>query len=154
LGAMSSMLAPGSGLPALGLQSLFAGGGGTLGELLRQQQTREPTDVAAAAKTGAGQAIGTLVGGGIVKGLGAIAKSIFSNPLASEAQLAAGFATQESAPFPLSFAAPSAAQKVTGQMTLGKIGNQQEANQVAQFLNSKVGTYTEKANVFDDTARS
>src|SRR2546421_6947502 len=84
LGAASSLLVPGAGLGALGLQSLFAGGGGTLGELLRQQQTREPIDVPAAAKFGAGQAVGTAVGGGVVKGLGALAKTIFSNPLTPE----------------------------------------------------------------------
>src|SRR5256885_1072526 len=92
LGAASSMMVPGAGPAALGLQSLFAGGGGTLGELLRQQQTREPTDIPAAAKYGAGQTVGTAVGGGIVKGLGAVAKRIFSSPLTPEAQQAADFA--------------------------------------------------------------
>lgn len=158
LGAMASLLVPGSGFGAIGLQSLLAGLGSGAGELVRQQQTREPTDIGAAAKTGAINTVTTAGAGLVAKGLGAIAKRLFSTPLSPEQEVGAQFARDNQVPFPLSSAAPASGagnvQQATRALLLGDIKTQADANTVTQFLNNHIGQITQKAEVFDDTARA
>lgn len=154
--ALASMLVPGSGLAALGIQSLFAGGGGAAGEFVKEKLRREPVDAGQIAKAGAMDAAGNAVAGAVVKGLGAVAKKVFSSQLDEPAKAAAQFARNEGVPFPLSSGAPGtpAARIQQGsRITLpGEIRNQMDANKVAQFLNNKVGTITDAASPVDDAA--
>jgi len=153
----ASLAVPGSGWGALALQSLMAGGGATAGELFRQQDTRDPTDVRKALKTGAAMGASNLAAGAILKTLGAASKAIFSSPLDEPQQQAARFARSEGAPFPLSSAAPGSpagnVQQGSRMFLSGDIKTQLDANKVTSYLNSTVGRMTEKAQVFDDAAK-
>lgn len=141
---------------ALGIQSLIAGAGGAGGEFAKEKLRREPIDTQNIATTGAKEAAGSFAMGAVVKGVGALAKSIFSSPMDAPTTAAAQFARDEGAPFPLSSAMPgspaSKVQQGTRIMLPGEIRTQMDANKVTQFLNNKVGTMTEKAQVFDDAA--
>lgn len=153
----ASLAVPGSGWGALALQSLMAGAGGTVGEVSRQSQAQEPIDTKQALKTGAVTGASNLVGGSIVKALGATASKIFSSPLDESQQAAAKFARQEGVPFPLSSAAPASpagrVQQGSRTFLAGDIKTQLDANKVTSYLNNTVGRMTEKAQVFDDAAR-
>jgi hypothetical protein len=154
--SLASILVPGSGWGALALQSLMSGAGGTLGELWRQKVTREPTNAPAALKYGAESAAGTAAVGGGLKLAGAYAKSIFSSPLNAQQQQAAQFARDEGVPFPLSSAAPGTGAGRTQQsaraLLPGDLRTQVDANRVTKFINDRVGTLTEKAELFDEAA--
>lgn len=157
LGGMAGLLVPGAGWGALGLGSLVSGLGASAGEMERQRQTREPLNPRAAVEQGAIAGGGGLAAGAAVKGLGAVAKKIFSSPLSDPAKAAAQFAREEGVPFPLSSASPGSgaarAQQASRGLLPGDIRTQVDANRVAQYLNTRVGTLTEKAQVFDDAAR-
>lgn len=154
LGGAAAMLVPGGGVVA---PALMGGAGVVTGELVRQRNTREGIDLAKAGKEGAGATAGALAFGGALKGLGMVAKRLFHTPLSGPQRAAAEFARQEGVPFPLSSAAPQSGaartQQATRALLPGDIKTQLDANKVAHFLNQRVGTLTEKAQVFDDAAR-
>lgn len=152
LGTAGALAAPGPGWAALGLSSLGAGAGAGGGELLRQFVTKEEIDPLKAGKEGLKAGAGNLVGGTVVKGLGKAASTFFGSKLSPDEAMAQQFAQADGAPFPLSIAKPSLAQRAADKFALGKLGNQQQANKVTQYLNQKVGSLTEKAAVFDDVA--
>lgn len=152
-GILGSLAVPGPGWGALALQSLAAGGGASGGELLAQKIRDEPLDIKKAGLEGAKQGAGNFIGGGIVKALGATASALFGSRLSSYEKAAREYAAAEGAPFPTSLVAPSPAQKLADKFVLGKIGNQQQANKVAQWMNARIGTLTQKEAVFDDVAQ-
>ncbi|HEY6225409.1 MAG TPA: hypothetical protein VIW26_16620 [Gemmatimonadales bacterium] len=156
MGGLASAIVPGSGWGALALQSLMAGAGTGGGELIRQQQAREPRDLAAAGKAGAVAGVTTLGTGAALKGLGAAAKAIFSSPLSEPQKAAAEFAKQEGAPFPLSSAMPGSGaarvQQSTRALIPGELRTQTDANRVTQFLNNRVGTIVDNATPVDEAA--
>lgn len=156
MGGLASAIIPGSGFGALALQSLMAGAGTGGGELIRQQQAREPMDLAAAAKTGATAGATTFGVGAALKGLGATAKAIFSTPLSEPQKAAAEFARQEGAPFPLSSAAPGTGaarvQQASRGLIPGELKTQADANRVTQFLNQRVSTIVDNASPVDEAA--
>lgn len=157
IGGMAGAMVPGAGWGALALSAGLSGAGAGGGELLAQKRFREPTDVGKAVKRGAVDATATLATGAALKGLGAVAKKLFSSPLSDPQQAAATFAKQEKVPFPLSSAAPGSGaartQNMAGGLLPGAIKNQADAKSVAVYLNNTVGTMTEKASVFDDAAK-
>lgn len=156
LGGMAGLLTGGTGFGALAIQSLLSGAGAGAGELIRQQQTREPIQPATAFKQGAAVGAGNFAGGVAVKGLGAAAKKIFSTPLSEPQQAAAQFAKDKGAPFPLSSAAPGTgaakAQQMSRALLPGDIRTQMDANKVTQFLNREVGTIVDKASPVDEAS--
>lgn len=157
LAMLSTALVPGSTVPALAIQSAIAGGTSLLGNIAKQQTSSQPVDVASAAKSGAGVAVGNFVSGMALKGLGLAAKKIFSSPLDEGQQAAAQFAREQGAPFPLSSAAPETPagkiQQGSRALLAGDIKTQLDANRVTAYLNNTVGQMTEKGQVFDDAAR-
>jgi hypothetical protein len=157
LGGLSALLAPGAGVGALGVQGLLATLGGGAGELVRQNQARETIDPQKAFKVGAIEGAGTVVGGGIAKGLGAVAKKIFSSPLSDPQKAAAEFARTKGAPYPLASAAVGSGAARTQQATRGllpgELRTQQDANKVTHFLNRELTSITEKSKPIDDAAQ-
>lgn len=157
VGGLASLIVPGSGWGALALQSLFAGAGTAATEGARQNMSGEKIDPAAIFKTGATNAAVSYGAGAVLKGLGSLAKKVFSSPLNDPQSAAAAFAKESDVPFPLSSAAAGSgaarSQNMAGGSLPGAIRNQMDANKVAVFLNNRVGTMTEKANVFDDAAK-
>lgn len=156
LGGLAGLLIPGGGWGALGLQSLFAGAGTGAGELVRQNQTREPIRPETAFKEGAKAGAGSFVVGAALKGLGAAAKKLFSSPLTEPQQAAAQFAKERDVPFPLSSAAPGTgaarAQQASRGFLPGDLRTQSDAAKVTQFLNREVGTITQNAKPIDEAA--
>lgn len=157
-GLVGSALGPGgTTMGALAGSSLMAGGGATIGELLRQKLSDDQVSLPAAVKEGAVTAAGNMAGGVALKGLGMLANKLFVSPLDDAAKAGAQFARDKGAPFPLSSAAPSSPasmlQKGTRATLLGEIKTKSDANKVAQFINREVSTISAGANVFDDAAR-
>lgn len=109
-------------------------------------------DFKEAGKAGLEVGVGNLTGGTLVKGLGWVAKSIFGSGLSAADDAAMAAAKAQGAPFPLSIVKPSPAQRAADKFVLGKLGNQQQANKVTQWLNTKLASLTQKAAVFDDAA--
>lgn len=141
-GIAASLAVPGSGFGALALQSLAAAGGATAGELGRQTVTDEPLDPIKALERGGEEGFGNLIGGGVLKALGAGASKLFSTRLTPEQTLGANFAREQKAPFPLSSAAPGSAggrtQQILRGTLAGDIRTHKDATKVAQFLNRNV----------------
>lgn len=156
LATLGSLLVPGSGWGALGLQALAGAAGGTTGEMLRQKEAGETVDVGSAAKVGAEAGATGLAAGGALKLLGAAAKAAFSTPLGDEAKAAAQFAREQGAPFPLSSAAPgtgaSRTQTASRLLLPGEIRTQVDANKVSQFINRQVGSIVDRASPVDEAA--
>ena len=135
--------------------ALIGGGFGGGGELARQRTQGEPLDLAAGGKEAAFQAGGGLLIGKTLKVLGSTAKALFGSPL-GKAGPAAKYAADEGIPFPLSSALPGSgaarSQQASGALVPGYIRNASDATKVAQAINQRVGTFTQKAEVFDEAA--
>jgi hypothetical protein len=157
LGGTAALTVPGAGLGALALSSGVGGLFGGAGELARQRMAGEDLDFGAAAEEGTDMAAGGMIAGGSLKLLGRLAAKLFYSPLTPAAQRASKFAAEEDVPFPLSSAMPGSGagrtQTASGAFLPGAIRNASDAQRVAQYLNQRVGTFTEKANVFDDAVR-
>lgn len=148
-GLVGSALGPaGTTMGALAGSSLLAGGGTTIGELLRQKLSDEQLSLPDAAKEGAVTAAGNMAGGVLLKGLAATARKLFSSPLDDAAKAGAEFAREKGVPFPLSSAAPgtkaSMAQQGSRALLPGELKTQMDANKVAQFLNREVSAIQAK----------
>lgn len=157
LGGTAALLAPGPGWGALAASSALGGGFTAGGELARQRMSREELDPARAAEMGTKAAVGSAVVGGSLKMLGALAAKMFHSPMPPQVARAAQFAQREGAPFPLRSAMPtSGAGRVQAGASVslpGAIRNYNDAQRVTQYLNQRVATMTEGAQVFDDAAR-
>lgn len=153
MGGAGSVMTGGASLP---VTALVTGGFGGAGELARQKMADEPVNLGDAGAEGAKQVAGVLIGGGIIKGLGALSKKLFSSPMQPEVRQAANYAADEGIPFPLSSAMPGSgaarAQQGSGILIPGYIRNASDATKVAQALNQRIGTLTQKAEVFDEAA--
>ena len=158
-GVAGALAVPGAGWGALVMQGLGAFGGATAGELWRQALVGEELDVPQAQKRGLVEGGATVVGGGILKALGAGASKLFSTKLTPDQMIAAKFAKEQKAPFPLLAAAPGSKAGMTQQasrgMLAGDLRTHADATKVAQFLNRNVnGVATELAPGASPTAEA
>jgi hypothetical protein len=168
---MNARFAPGELAPALALPvaamfpasipGLIAGSGATagvatLGKMSQQQALHQPVNVSEAAKYGATEGVANLAGGMALKGLGAVAKKVFSSQLDEPAKAAAQFAREQGAPFPLSSAAPKTPagriQQGARALLPGDIRTQVDANRVTTFLNNRVSRIVDNASPVDEAA--
>ena len=158
-GVAGALAVPGAGWGALAMQGLGAFGGATAGELGRQALVGEELDVPQAQKRGLVEGAATVVGGGILKALGAGASKLFSTKLTPDQMIAAKFAKEQKAPFPLLAAAPGSKAGMVQQgsrgMLAGDLRTHADATKVAQFLNRNVnGVATELAPGASPTAEA
>lgn len=144
IGGVAASFVPVPGSTALGTMggaALAAGIGTGAGEVARQmvRNERDPAKLAEVSGTSAVAAGATV---GALKGLGALAKKVFSFRPDPQMQQAIGFAKDQNVPFPLSSAAPGSGpakvQQGTRALLAGDIKNHRDATTVAQFLNREV----------------
>lgn len=158
-GVAGGLAVPGPGWLMLAAQGSAAAAGATAGEFGRQALVEDEFDVPRALKRGAVEGAGTIIGGGILKTLGAGASKLFSTKLTPDQMLAAKFAKEQKAPFPLLAAAPGSRAGMVQQgsrgMLAGDLRTHADATKVAQFLNRNVnGVATELAPGASPTAEA
>jgi len=168
-GAAGALSGPAGWIAGPTVAGLVGGGG----ELARQRMAGEPPQPMRAAEEAGKQAGGGIIAGGILKGLGMLAGKLFRTPLSASQKTAATFAREQSdtgpyienfpwgpkneVPFPLYSAAPGSGasrMQTLSEISLpGNLKTVSDANRVTQYINRRVGTFTEKVDVFDDAVR-